>query len=41
VCGHGHFDLASYDKYLSGDLVDFDYPAEKVAAALEHLPIVD
>jgi len=38
VCGHGHFDMASYDKYLSGDLVDFEYPEEKVAAALELLP---
>jgi tryptophan synthase beta chain len=41
VCGHGHFDMASYDKYLSGDLVDFEYPEEKVAAALEHLPTVN
>jgi len=41
VCGHGHFDMASYDKYLSGELVDFEYPEEKVAAALEHLPVVN
>ncbi|MFV1969860.1 MAG: TrpB-like pyridoxal phosphate-dependent enzyme [Acidimicrobiia bacterium] len=41
VCGHGHFDMASYDKYLSGELVDYAYPEEKVAAALEHLPTVD
>ncbi len=41
VCGHGHFDMASYDKYLSGNLVDFEYPEEKVAAALEHLPTVE
>ena len=40
VCGHGHFDMASYDKYLSDDLVDFEYPEEKVAAALESLPTV-
>jgi 5'/3'-nucleotidase SurE len=30
LCGHGHFDLASYDAYLRGDLVDYDYPEEKV-----------
>jgi len=40
VCGHGHFDMAAYDKYLSGALPDFDYPAERVAAALEKLPVV-
>ncbi|MCH7670098.1 MAG: TrpB-like pyridoxal phosphate-dependent enzyme, partial [Acidobacteria bacterium] len=40
VCGHGHFDMASYDKFLSGNLVDFEYPEEKVAAALEHLPVI-
>ncbi len=40
VCGHGHFDLASYDKFLAGEISDFEYPAEKVAAALERLPVV-
>jgi tryptophan synthase beta chain len=40
LCGHGHFDLASYDAFLRGDLVDYDYPEEKVAAALERLPVV-
>jgi tryptophan synthase beta chain len=40
LCGHGHFDLASYDAFLRGDLVDYEYPAEKVAAALERLPVV-
>ena len=40
VCGHGHFDLASYDKFLAGEISDYDYPEEKVAAALERLPEV-
>ena len=40
VCGHGHFDLASYDKFLAGEISDYDYPEEKVAAALERLPVV-
>ncbi len=40
VCGHGHFDLASYDKFLAGEITDFEYPEEKVAAALERLPAV-
>jgi tryptophan synthase beta chain len=40
LSGHGHFDMASYDKYLSGELTDQDYPAEALQAALQHLPKV-
>jgi tryptophan synthase beta chain len=40
LCGHGHFDLGAYEKYLNGTLEDYEYPAEAVAAALERLPKV-
>jgi len=40
LCGHGHFDLASYEKYLAGELTDYDYPEEKVHEALERVPAV-
>ena len=40
LCGHGHFDLGAYDRYLSGQLEDYEYPVEKVAAALAALPKV-
>ena len=40
MCGHGHFDLASYETYLAGELVDYDYPEERVAAAMETVPVV-
>ena len=40
LCGHGHFDLSAYERYLNGSLEDFEYPAERVAAALESLPRV-
>jgi len=40
LCGHGHFDLASYERYLSGDLEDYEYPIEAVEAALAGLPTV-
>ena len=40
LCGHGHFDLAAYERYLAGTLEDYEYPAEKVAAALAALPSV-
>src|SRR3989339_1024994 len=38
LSGHGHFDLASYDAYLSGKLEDYEYPAEKVKEALKKVP---
>ncbi|GAG62796.1 unnamed protein product [marine sediment metagenome] len=38
--GHGHFDLAAYDEYLSGRLPDYEYPEEKVKEALAQLPQV-
>ncbi len=38
LCGHGHFDMAAYDKYLDGALIDYDYPAEAVERALTRLP---
>jgi len=41
LSGHGHFDMASYDRYLSGKLEDFDYPKEMVDAALKELPNID
>jgi len=36
--GHGHFDLNSYDAYLEGKLENYEYPEEKIRAALEQLP---
>lgn len=36
--GHGHFDLAAYDAFLSGKLIDYEYPAELVKEALAKLP---
>jgi tryptophan synthase beta chain len=38
LCGHGHFDMSAYTAYLNGDLYDYEYPAEAVHAATEHLP---
>ncbi|MGQ9494465.1 MAG: TrpB-like pyridoxal phosphate-dependent enzyme [Anaerolineae bacterium] len=38
--GHGHFDLAAYDAYLSGSLQDYEYPESEVAQALAGLPRV-
>jgi tryptophan synthase beta chain len=35
LSGHGHFDLTSYQRYLSGQLEDYEYPAAEVKHALE------
>ena len=40
LSGHGHFDMTSYDRYLQGDLTDFDYPEEAIRESLNHLPKV-
>ena len=40
LSGHGHFDMASYDRYFSGQLEDFSYPEEAIRESLAHLPKV-
>ncbi len=40
LSGHGHFDMAAYDKYLAGQLDDFYYPEEAIKASLSNLPKV-
>ena len=38
LCGHGHFDLAAYDAYLSGTLEDTELAESELEAALARLP---
>ncbi|MGA6992335.1 MAG: TrpB-like pyridoxal phosphate-dependent enzyme [Candidatus Deferrimicrobiaceae bacterium] len=40
LSGHGFFDLAAYDDFLSGKLVDHEHPETKIREALSHLPKV-
>ena len=40
LTGHGHFDMASYDRYFAGELEDFAYPEAAIEASLKHLPQV-
>lgn len=40
MCGHGHFDLAAYEKYLQGDMVDLSFSKENVQASLANIPHV-
>ena len=37
LCGHGHFDLGSYEQYLAGNLVDFEVSQEDINASLAEL----
>jgi predicted alternative tryptophan synthase beta-subunit len=40
LSGHGNFDTAAYESYLSGKLKDFEYPAEAVKESMSKLPQV-
>jgi len=40
LSGHGHFDMAAYEKYFAGELIDYEHPEEKIREALAHLPTV-
>jgi tryptophan synthase beta chain len=40
LSGHGHFDMASYDRYFAGELENYEYPEEEIKASLERLPKV-
>jgi tryptophan synthase beta chain len=39
--GHGHFDLAAYEAFLSNNLTDYPYPEEQIQRTLAHLPQVN
>ena len=38
LCGHGHLDLASYEAFLSGEMVDYDLSDEAIAEAMAEVP---
>jgi tryptophan synthase beta chain len=40
LCGHGHLDLAAYEQYLSGAMVDYELPDEEIAAAMAEVPVL-
>jgi tryptophan synthase beta chain len=40
LCGHGHFDMAAYERYLSGEMPDYEVPDSQIDAALSELPAV-
>jgi tryptophan synthase beta chain len=40
LSGHGYFDMLAYENYFAGNLQDYEYPADAVAAAQQRLPQV-
>jgi pyridoxal-phosphate dependent TrpB-like enzyme len=40
LTGHGHFDMAAYDRYFDGELDDHVYSEEALHASLQRLPQV-
>jgi tryptophan synthase beta chain len=41
LCGHGHFDMAAYDAYLGGEMVDDVLTDARLADPLTRLPQID
>ncbi len=41
LCGHGHLDLAAYETFLSGEMVDYDLPDEAIAEAMTGVPVLN
>ena len=37
LCGHGHFDMKSYDDYLAGNLKPFELPQERIDQSLNRV----
>ncbi len=40
MSGNGSFDLVAYNRYLSGELEDYDYPSDAIAAIRQHIPSI-
>ncbi len=40
LCGHGHFDMSAYDRYLRGDIQDYELPQAEIEKAQQELPVM-
>ncbi len=40
LSGHGHFDMAAYERYYNGELEDYDYPEEAIKQSMQNIPKV-
>ena len=41
LCGHGHLDLAAYEKFLAGEMIDLDLADDVLAEAMKQVPNID
>jgi tryptophan synthase beta chain len=40
LCGHGHFDMAAYESYMTGAMVDLELSTSDIAAAMADVPVM-
>jgi tryptophan synthase beta chain len=40
LCGHGHFDMAAYESYMTGAMVDLELSKSDIAAAMAEVPVM-
>jgi tryptophan synthase beta chain len=40
LCGHGHFDMSAYDRFLRDDIQDYELPQSEIEKAQAELPMV-
>ena len=40
LSGHGHFDMAAYQAYFEGHLVDYEHPQDQIDEAMQKVPVV-
>jgi tryptophan synthase beta chain len=40
LCGHGHLDLAAYESFLHGEMVDTELSETAIAEAMERVPVL-
>jgi tryptophan synthase beta chain len=38
LCGHGHLDLAAYENFLAGEMVDADLDQTEIDRSMETVP---
>jgi len=40
LSGHGHFDMAAYQAFFNGELVDYEHPQDRITEAMTQVPVV-
>ncbi len=40
MSGNGYFDMTAYERYLNGELEDYEYPTEAIENVRQHIPAI-